>query len=55
MNKKLIVPILLLLVQIGLVVVREIWTFSKNVNIVISSIHVLASLIILLCVVFPKK
>ena len=54
MNKKHIIPILLL-IQTGLVILREIWSFSKNVNIVISSIQVIASLIIFLCVVSPKK
>ena len=56
MNKKYIIPILLLLLlQILLIISREIWSFPKNVNIVISSFHVIASLIILLWVVSFKK
>lgn len=55
MNKKYIIPMLLLVVQTGLVVVREIWAFPKGVNIVISSIHVIASVIILLWIVSLKK
>lgn len=55
MNKKYIISILLLLMQIGLVIAREIWAFPQNVNITISSIHVIASLIIVVCVVSQKK
>ena len=54
MDKKYIISIFVLLLQIGLVTIREIWVFPKNVNLIISSIQVIASLIILLCVASHK-
>ena len=55
MNKKHIISILLLLLQLGLVIAREMWSFSNNANIFISTIHVIASLIIVLCIASQKK
>ena len=53
--KKMIIPILLLLLQILLIISREIWSFPKSVSIVISSVNLIAALIILLWVISIKK
>lgn len=55
MRKEYVIAIILLLLSVGMLVVREIWTFSRNISIVLSTVQLILSVCIFLCIVSTRR